>query len=173
MTEIEIEEAKQVFIESIQYDRVWIYETAKLPNWVAKAGSWMQKQPPPKNNAITLGNRVLFPVILKTRNNDLVNHNFGDMAWFIHELTHVWQYQQFGIRYLYDALVVQLKYGAKSYDYGGKSGLLQAFETGKTLFDFNPEQQADIARDFYLLFKQGEESSAWRPFIDQFQVNEP
>jgi type VI secretion system secreted protein VgrG len=169
MTESEITEARRVFIESIQYDHIWIHEKAKLPNWVAKAGSWIHGQLPPENNAITLGNRVFFPVILKTKENDLANHDFGDMAWFIHELTHVWQYQHFGIGYLFDALFVQLKFGAKSYDYGGKSGLLEAFKTGKTLFDFNPEQQGDIARDFYLLSKQGEETSAWRPFIDQFQ----
>jgi len=35
------------------------------------------------------------------------------------------------------------------YNYGGELGLYNAKLAGKVLFDFNPEQQAEILADYY------------------------
>lgn len=71
-----------------------------------------------------------------------------DDATLIHELTHVWQYQQAGAIYMPQALHAQ---GAGGYQYGGAEGLKEAKRAGKDLLSFNREQQAQIVEDFYLL----------------------
>ena len=69
---------------------------------------------------------------------------------FIHELVHVWQYQQFGAAYIARALMAQRRAG---YDYGGLSGLKEAKAQHLSLLHFNFEQQADIVMDYYRLLK--------------------
>jgi hypothetical protein len=81
-------------------------------------------------------------------------NTFGSMsaAHFIHEMMHVWQFQHFGIKYIPLALHAQ-HFGA-GYDYGGTVALTDALKTGKTVLDFNYEQQAEILSDYFRL-KQG------------------
>jgi hypothetical protein len=74
-----------------------------------------------------------------------------DDALLIHELVHVWQYQRLGFRYIPQALRAQAS-GA-GYDYGGTEALYRARREGKTLFDFNLEQQADIIADYFRLLQ--------------------
>ncbi len=45
---------------------------------------------------------------------------------------------------LIKALQAQLSQGAQAYDFGGEAGLVDAFQQGKKLADFNLEQQGDI-----------------------------
>lgn len=71
-----------------------------------------------------------------------------DDATMIHELTHVWQYQQAGAIYMPQAIHAQ---GAGGYEYGGAEGLKDARKAGLGLLSFNREQQAQIVEDFYLL----------------------
>ena len=70
----------------------------------------------------------------------------------IHELVHVWQYQQEGSRYIPRALWAQWFGGG--YNYGGHPALQKALAKGQTLRDFNYEQQGDIVADYFCL-KQG------------------
>ena len=80
----------------------------------------------------------------------LVN-SWGPMqnSTFIHELMHVWQYEKMGALYMLNALRAQ--YSTKGYNYGGLKALKAYLEKGKGLQDFNPEQQADIVADYYLI----------------------
>jgi hypothetical protein len=169
LSSTEKDEAEFVFGDSLQFERILIYEETPIPNWIAKIGSFFSKEDPPVNNAVTLGNRLLFPILLKTSQEDIEDQQFTDMAWLIHELTHAWQYQHIGIRYLFDALCVQIKLGSDGYKYGGEDGLKDAHQKGKHFIEFNPEQQGDIARDYYLRLKQGKDTSAWDPFIDEIK----
>ena len=93
---------------------------------------------------------------------------FSDfMPWLIHELTHVWQYQH-GISVtekLWWAL-----HGQTAYDYGGEAGLRTAALANKRFLDFNTEQQASIAGDFYRAQRDGRDTSAYQPFIAQLQA---
>jgi hypothetical protein len=161
----EQDEANLVFADNLHYDKVKIYEGSKLPLWVAQLGSIFSKEDPPTKNAITLRNRLYFSKIIDTGPTAVQPTKLIDTAWLIHELTHVWQYQHIGIRYLYDAIRVQIRLGTKSYDYGGEQGLRDAHKAGKTLLDFNPEQQGDIARVFYKRLKTKQDVTAWMPFI--------
>lgn len=157
--------AQLVFADNLTYDRIWIYEDTPLPLWIARIGALISKGKTPARNAITLGNRTYFSDVLHTSPFDIQNMKLSDMAWLIHELTHVWQYQHIGSRYLYDAIRVQIRLGKDAYDYGSEDGLKDAYASGKTLLEFNPEQQGEIARDYYLRIKEEKDVSAWEPFI--------
>lgn len=67
----------------------------------------------------------------------------------IHELTHIWQYQNLGICYIPRALAAQNTPDA--YNYGGETALEQAVASGKGLAYFNLEQQADLIEDYFRL----------------------
>ncbi len=62
---------------------------------------------------------------------------------FIHELTHIWQYQNFGAGYIAAALAAQKT--AAGYNYTFTEGWHQG-----SFFDLNAEQQADFIQDIYL-----------------------
>lgn len=62
---------------------------------------------------------------------------------FVHELTHVWQYQQFGAGYIAAALAAQRT--AAGYNYTFTEGWHRG-----SFFDLNAEQQADFIQDLYL-----------------------
>lgn len=68
---------------------------------------------------------------------------------FIHELVHVWQYEQVGSVYIPRALHAQRS--KAGYNYGGPEALQAALEAGKDLRHFNYEQQGDIAADYFCL----------------------
>jgi hypothetical protein len=67
----------------------------------------------------------------------------------IHELMHIWQYQQMGAIYMLRALIAQ--HTKMGYNYGGLPAIEQKMAQGETLLDFNLEQQADVIADYYLL----------------------
>ncbi|OGO20190.1 MAG: hypothetical protein A2Z14_10550 [Chloroflexi bacterium RBG_16_48_8] len=169
LTSNEVAEAKLVFADSLTYKEIWIYENTSFPNWIGRIGSLISKEDPPTKNAISLGKRLFFPVILETAPVDIANLHLTDMGWLIHELTHAWQYQHTGIRYLFDAIRAQISLGSGAYDYGSKKGLEDAHHEGKHFIDYNPEQQADIARAYYFRLKKGEDISAWEPFIEEIK----
>ena len=76
---------------------------------------------------------------------------YGSMSrhTFIHELMHIWQYQEYGSLYILHALWAQRT--KESYNYGGLDRLREIKRMGGQLSDFNFEQQADIIEDYYLI----------------------
>ncbi len=76
-------------------------------------------------------------------------NSWGPMqnSTFIHEMTHVWQFEKMGSTYIPHALRAQ---GSKmGYNYGGVSALKACQEKGKSFLSFNLEQQGDIISDYY------------------------
>ena len=65
----------------------------------------------------------------------------------IHELVHVWQFEQMGSVYIPRAVAAQ--FTMQNYDYGGVDQLRKAFELGKDFLSFNYEQQGDIVADYF------------------------
>lgn len=65
----------------------------------------------------------------------------------IHEMIHIWQYQQKGILYIPRALKAQR--AKEGYNYGGSILLLENSQQG--LAAFNYEQQGDIVSDYFRL----------------------
>ncbi len=170
LTDTEEQEARRVFSSTIDYPSISVIEGVAWPDTIAHIGSKLSGSGPPSHNAITLGNRVYFPVKLRT---DLPITDpifLNDMSWLVHELTHTWQYQHHGPVYLIQALWAQIRLGAEAYGYGWDQGLRQAALDGKSLLDFNREQQGDIARHYYFRERQGLDTSAWEPFVLQFKT---
>ena len=74
-------------------------------------------------------------------------NSWGDLsaAIFIHELVHVWQYEQMGAVYIPRALAAQKT--AEGYNYGGVEALRT--HAYKGLAAFNLEQQGEIIADYF------------------------
>jgi Ca2+-binding RTX toxin-like protein len=70
-----------------------------------------------------------------------------DNATLIHELTHIWQYHNYGAIYIPDALDAQGS--PEGYDYGSYAGLENHLLNGGKLSDLNYEQQAHVVEDYY------------------------
>jgi hypothetical protein len=171
LTEFEVEQARLVFAENLDYARVRVVEQAGWTNSLARFAAWIKREPPPQMaNAVGLGRHVFFPQRLRTSPEDVAEGYLVDIAWLMHELTHAWQFQHSGWAYVPAALRIHLTIGLRGYDYGGADGLRKASAGGKALKDFNPEQQGDIARHFYVELKRRRDTSAWDPFVRQLQA---
>ena len=122
LNSFELVMAKEIFGNSINYDRVRIDETAE----------------------IACKNSYLKYVSFYTIN------SWGRMSddIFIHEMVHVWQYEKFGAVYIPKALKVHLTKGM-SYNYGGVAALEKSMEANGRFLDFNFEQQGDIVADYF------------------------
>jgi hypothetical protein len=157
----ELLEVQQVFGAGLDTARVVISEGDALPNWVGRIGAALKRQSAPLENAITIGNTSYFPRALTAEMHDL--------AWLIHELTHQWQYQHFGIRYLFEAL------RAPTYAYADAeepcdAALKRLCNESKKFSDFNREQQGDIIRDYFYALKQPlaqPDLTAWEPYLHE------
>jgi hypothetical protein len=169
LTILEIQEASLIFGTSLDFDRVWVHENVAFPNWIGRLGAAITRQNPPGNNAVTLGNRSYFPVQLKIDRQKIENLELRDMGWLIHELTHAWQFQHTGIRYLFKAILEHIRLGSKVYDYGGEKGLKEAVDDGMLFTAFNPEQQGDITRKMYVALKRGEETPTMAALGEQIR----
>ena len=72
-------------------------------------------------------------------------------AILMHELCHVWQYQQVGLVYIPRALWAQ--FTTEGYDYGGPQRVWESLQSGGFLDEFNYEQQAEIVADYFRLLQ--------------------
>jgi len=97
---------------------------------------------------------------------------------FIHELTHIWQYQHVGAVYIPRALHAQRS--SEGYNYGGLPGLRLAVQQNKRFIDFNYEQQGDLVADYFRILHGGkpywgnaclEDISWYEHFIHQVQTS--
>lgn len=160
---VELTEVKQVFRDSLDFNRVKISENSSFTNFLGRIGAVYRHTETPVLNAATIGNTSFFPVTLVT--ND-PNHPdwLNNMGWLVHELTHQWQYQQVGIIYIVQAIL------APTYTYAPSGEMpndaLATFtREGKRFKDFNREQQGDIMRDYYFSLKKGRETKGWDPYL--------
>jgi len=62
----EIGEARRVFGDGLEYNRVRVHECNPMPDRLDRIGKWLrrQKRDPNAHNAITIGNHCHFPVRL-------------------------------------------------------------------------------------------------------------
>ena len=150
MSEWEIELAKSVYGDSINYNRVRIDELAFVG---------------PKQKKFCY---VSFYTI----------NSWGSMqnSLFIHELIHIWQYERLGAVYILRAL--QAQFSRVGYNYGGVGMLRSYLRKGKKLTDFNLEQQGEIISDYYRI-KEGysprwgsgerKDLEVYEKFVDQLE----
>jgi len=80
--------------------------------------------------AYTMGNKILVPAGTAI-----------DAATLVHEMTHVWQYQTRGTRYISDSALHQLTQGIHAYDV--------TIVAGRSIYDYTAEQEAVIVQHYY------------------------
>lgn len=159
LTTRETDLARSIYRNSIDYSRVRIIETALL--------EWR-----------TIGNNIRVP-----RNFSIRDASMAQI--FIHEMTHVWQYQHTGTSYISVSLADQLIGWISTGDRG--AAYEYTIVQGRTFFEYGPEQQASIVERYYALLQQrsipdlapGERSridteiASLQPLIDQMQAALP
>ena len=96
-------------------------------------------------------------------------HTRANLPILIHELTHVYQYEQVGSRYLGEAIYMLVKTKRDCYNYGGAAGLQIGCERGLTFADLNREQQAMVVQDYFTCRQRGIDTTAYEPFIAQLR----
>ena len=108
-------------------------------SYMVKLGQWLNSftDPNAQERAITTMHIIQAPKGI-------------DLETTVHELTHVVQYEKTGAVYMPQALHGQAS--AMGYDYGD---LAKASAEGKHYRDFNREQQAQIAEDYYVVKTTG------------------
>jgi hypothetical protein len=148
LTPKELAEAQKIFGDGLDYNRVRVNEGGEFPNFVGRVGAFFRGGKPPEANAITVGDCSYFPRLLKTEDQSDRQQWLTDMGWLMHELTHQWQFQHDGPRYLIEAIF------APTYVYTppneSHNGALKGFsKAGKKFRGFNREQQGDIVRDYF------------------------
>lgn len=99
-------------------------------------------------------------------------HTRANRPILVHELTHVYQYEKVGTRYLGEAIYMLIKTRRDCYNYGGVDGLQRACADGRCYADYNREQQAKITQDYYDLHTAGSDVTAYEPFMAQVRAGE-
>jgi hypothetical protein len=99
-------------------------------------------------------------------------HTRENRSIVVHELTHVYQYERVGTRYLGEAIYMLIKTKRDCYNYGGSNGLSEACLAGQKYRHFNREQQAMITQDYYSRCEKGLDVSTYETFIAQVRIGE-
>ncbi|SDD12462.1 hypothetical protein SAMN05216345_10697 [Cupriavidus sp. YR651] len=128
LTAGEVELARRMFADSIDYTLVRVHSKNYVP-W--QGGNYIITP----NGEIYLGRNL-------RHYTDFSAADLPAQGLFIHEMTHVWQYQQ-GIHVLLVGAIQQIRHFLISNQYA------YTLEPGKTLASYNIEQQGDIVRDAF------------------------
>lgn len=127
LTQGEISLAQTMFGSSIDYSKAEIRQE-----------KWAGLIPVPKDRAMAPSGKIYFHPDNKDYRADFSLASQSLQALFIHEMTHVWQYQN-GISPIFGAIAAGGKY---RYELG----------CGKDLADYNIEQQGQIIMDFFIRY---------------------
>ncbi len=168
----EKEQIQHIFQSSLDITKVRVCEGYSWPDFANRLGRMVRRQTPPgpgEHNSITLGNHCYFPVLVQEHQPPEGDWDISSMKWLAHELTHAWQYQHMGTKYLFRALWAQFRLKDGAYDYGGLDGLLACRAEGGNLVSFNVEAQASIVEDYYWRTYYHQDVSAYTPYIEDLQ----
>jgi hypothetical protein len=136
LTSEETTEAREVFAESLDYTQVEITRGSVFAVGAAR----------------TIGNTIHLEAGHFV--GDTLELSAAGRTTLIHEMGHVWQYQNGGLAYIPESILAQLRYGrstgpGSAYDWRG------AHDAGKPWSEWNPEQQAQAIQTYNdLLHKQ-------------------
>lgn len=141
LTSGEIELAREIYKDSIKYRQVKIHHGKYF--FAQPAGSGMTP-----NGEIYVADDAEHNNFLYKK--DYSTQSVGLKAFFIHEMAHVWQYQNKILRVKTSAVLGQIRHFGrynKMYKY--------VLKPGKKLIDYGIEQQAAIIEDYYIVVKEG------------------
>ncbi|WP_107039774.1 hypothetical protein [Brumimicrobium mesophilum] len=170
MTNEEIATAQLVYGDTFDYSRIYFSQESLSNDIIFAIQDWNLDPSSESSRAFVT--------------NSLVNFDINDgqitNATMIHELCHVWQFQETGPFYMAEAVHAQEWGDGYNYGYnnsangdGGEDDLLAVFTdnpgftNAQAFEEFNREQQADILEHFYVrLYEESPalDVEAWRPF---------
>jgi phage-related protein len=169
MTAREIEEARKIYGNTFDYSRIFFSQESLLNTIIFEVQDWFSKNE--DSRAFVTNSLVNFDV----------NDGPIDFPTMIHELSHVWQFEETGAFYMAEAIHAQVVGDGYNYGYtdagngdGGENALLDIFTDNPTLnteaiFElFNREQQGQIIMHYYVRrydeSRPVNEYEAWQPF---------
>ena len=102
------------------------------------------------------------------------HHTRESWPLVMHELTHVYQYETVGTRYLGEAIYMLIKTKRDCYNYGERAGLQKAIDNNFPYRNYNREQQAMIVQDFVAYCEAGREgeTAVYQPFLSQLRAKQ-
>ncbi|WP_223533285.1 DUF2345 domain-containing protein, partial [Pseudomonas sp. GL-RE-20] len=140
LTSGEIAMARTVFKDAVNYSKVKVHHGG----WWLFVGF--------QNTAVTPNGEMYYPESTKYYRDDFSStKDDRDKALFMHEMTHVWQYQ-LGYPVKKKGLTVSSR-GAEAYEYS-------LFNDGK-FSNYNMEQQGEIISDYYIICVVGNPLGVW------------
>lgn len=146
LTLTEEQEARKVFGDSINYRQVRIDENSLI--------AWLgAKKHKCSGMGITSFRTINFNKKIKAAPGN------PHMKWLIHELAHISQMEHVGSRYMIEA-----SYARATEGYGYVLGAKPYFR------DYNREQQASIAADYYVIHVSGHSTTAYDPYIAEMRA---
>jgi hypothetical protein len=123
--------AKLVFKDGIDYSRVRVHKGSYF---------WFNLQT--SRTAVTPNGEMYFLADDYEEDFSLVGEDLiYKRSWFLHEMTHVWQFQM-GYAVRWHGILIRFHWG-NAYKY--------TIEPGQVFGDFNMEQQGDIVGDYYAI----------------------
>lgn len=132
LTEGEKSLVRWIFADTIQLDRVQIIAHKAVL----------------KNHAISPNGYIYFHA--QNYCHDFSKCSLGLQSWFIHEMAHVWQYQQ-------GMAVVRKALFDRRYHY--------VIQQGKLFLNYGIEQQAQMVQDYFIKKTQGQDCNAYEQCI--------
>jgi len=140
LTPGEIAMAKTVFKDAVDYRKVKVHHGG----WWLFFGF--------QNTAVTPNGEMYFPESTEYYRDDFSKTESGRYrALFMHEMTHVWQYQ-LGYPVKRAGMTVTSR-GAEAYEY--------VLTESRVLADYNMEQQGEIISDYYIICVEEEPMWVW------------
>jgi peptidoglycan hydrolase-like protein with peptidoglycan-binding domain len=154
LTADERTQAKKIYIDSIDYDKVSIAAGS-----LGSVGA-----------SRTLGNTICMEDENFEDNTSSLNDK--GLGTLIHELGHVWQYQHGGVAYIPDALGAQAESAVTTGERSGAYVWRTALQEGKEWEDWNAEQQAQAMEDYFRATQRIEaaEAAGRDPHPDDMEV---
>lgn len=135
LTSAEIALATSLFKDSINYSLVKVHDHV-----------YVEFQP--DNSGMTPNGEIFASKGAYRKDYGIEKPDFR--AFFLHEMTHVWQYQN-NILHVKTSAILETLYQFGDYD----KAYFYTLSNEKGLIEYNIEQQASIVQDYYLVVKCG------------------
>jgi len=144
LTETEIKYAKDVYVDSIDYSEITITRDSVLALGAPR----------------TIGNTIHLKSSWGHFEQDTLELTEQGLLTLIHEMGHVWQYQNGGLAYIPDSLWAQFKAAVSGGDRGKAYNWRAAHDAKIPWEDWNPEQQAGAIEDYNKLLRKQKAGNA-------------
>ncbi len=136
--------AREVFLDSLDYSKIRITRDSMYATGAPR----------------TIGNTIHLKSSWGHFVGDGLELTENGKLTVIHEMTHVWQYQNGGLAYIPESLIAQLGAALGGGDRGGAYDWRAAHQEKRPWAKWNPEQQAAAVEDYNKLLRRSKDTTA-------------